>query len=1178
MKVISNSPVSAPDQDEDENENHVGIHEVPEEIKILHICDPRPKEIYINSVLSHDFDNNDYCEYLYSDFNQIENNVTFVWYEPLNNLNSLFDGCTEITEIIFQNFDTSIVTNMQNMFSDCNSIISLDLSSFITDNVENMAEMFYYCTKLSYLTISNFDTSKVTNMQNMFSSCNSLTSLDLSNFSTVNVENMAGMFDGCTKLRYLNISNFDTSKVTTMESMFTSCHSLTSLDLSNFNTVNVTKMNKMFYACSTLKSLDLSKFDTNKVSKMNYMFSYCSLLTYLNISHFTLPEFRNIKQMFYGCQNLIRLYLPNIDTSKISSLFFFVFSNFLVKINEIDYLYDDLFQCTPYLCCLDYYNYTLKDYHINNNIHNCIEIDNQDICTICGNNYEEIEINKDKNYTYCVDKDRKYISIDTDTTSPEINMETTQLIVNTTQLILDTTIVESTYFEIDTSELIINTTQLIFNITENFENFIASTDINISEYLNNENETLINDFNTYINLTDTIEDFNTITDINLSDTFTEKTDYLIETLDKTYLSNFIISDFNETNYYINISQIAVEQISNLISNINEADLLSGKDVTKVIESKNKNEKIIVTLTTPENQKNQENENITTIDFKECETKVKEHYGINDTLYIIKIDKEIPGMKIPKIEYEIYYNNEKGELTKLDLSVIEGCAVDISIPVIIEEGDIQKYDTQSEYYNSICSKGTSDSGTDITLSDRKNEFIDNNMTLCEEGCKLSGYNKTTEKVKCSCEIKVSLPLIDDITFDKNKLRDSIIDIKNIMNIEIVKCYKSVFEKNSLKKNYGLFIFSSITFLFLICMIKFYTTKNVVYMEISKIAITKLKIKSEDKKNKTTQIKDENDKKQNNDNKIKKTKTIKRRRKSKQFPPKKKHKRKSAFNLGTNYSLKKKEILNDSNTFANIMNQKKAKDANQITIGLDEIKNKEDDDADYKYILAYTPNELNDLDYKDALIYDKRTYMSFYFSLLRNGHLFFFSFFNNKDYNCPIIKKFLFFFSFAANITVNALFFNDSTMHQIYEDEGDFNFIYQIPQIIYSTLICFVIDFIIQFLALSEGNVIDFKRKTKKEKLISKKLLLIRNLKIKFALFFIVTFILIISFLYYITCFCGIYVNTQIHLIKDTIISFSLAMITPFVIYLIPGIFRIIALKSKKGGRECIYKISKLLQKF
>ena len=153
-----------------------------------------------------------------------------------------------------------------------------------------------------------------------------------------------------------------------------------------------------------------------------------------------------------------------------------------------------------------------------------------------------------------------------------------------------------------------------------------------------------------------------------------------------------------------------------------------------------------------------------------------------------------------------------------------------------------------------------------------------------------------------------------------------------------------------------------------------------------------------------------------------------------------------------------------------------------------------------------------------------------------------------------------------------------MHQIYEDDGDFNFIYQIPQIIYSSLISFLIDIIIQFLALSEGDIIDLKRETKKEKLALKKISLIRKLKIKFALFFFLTFILIIAFLYYITCFCGIYVNTQIHLIKDTILSFTLGMITPFGIYLIPGLFRVYALNSKNGRRECIYKISKFLQKF
>ena len=40
---------------------------------------------------------------------------------------------------------------------------------------------------------------------------------------------------------------------------------------------------------------------------------------------------------------------------------------------------------------------------------------------------------------------------------------------------------------------------------------------------------------------------------------------------------------------------------------------------------------------------------------------------------------------------------------------------------------------------MCSTTTSESGTDISLKDRKNEFINNNMSLCEENCDLIEYN-------------------------------------------------------------------------------------------------------------------------------------------------------------------------------------------------------------------------------------------------------------------------------------------------------------------------------------------------------------------------------------------------------------------------------------------------------
>ena len=59
---------------------------------------------------------------------------------------------------------------------------------------------------------------------------------------------------------------------------------------------------------------------------------------------------------------------------------------------------------------------------------------------------------------------------------------------------------------------------------------------------------------------------------------------------------------------------------------------------------------------------------------------------------------------------------------------------------------------------------------------------------------------------------------------------------------------------------------------------------------------------------------------------------------------------------------------------------------------------------------------------------------------------------------------------------------------------------------------------------------------------------------------------------------IYKNTQINLLKETLISFGLSSIYPFGIYLLPGIFRIPALSNKKNKKECLYKFSKILQYF
>ena len=121
------------------------------------------------------------------------------------------------------------------------------------------------------------------------------------------------------------------------------------------------------------------------------------------------------------------------------------------------------------------------------------------------------------------------------------------------------------------------------------------------------------------------------------------------------------------------------------------------------------------------------------------------------------------MKIPKVEYELYYPLNGSNLYKLNLTLCKNMKIDILIPVSLTD-DIDKHNSSSDYYNNICSKATSKSNTDILLGDRRNEFIKNNMSLCEGNCELTNYDYKNKKAKCSCNVKTKLSL-NDVEFDK-----------------------------------------------------------------------------------------------------------------------------------------------------------------------------------------------------------------------------------------------------------------------------------------------------------------------------------------------------------------------------------------------------------------------------
>ena len=602
-----------------------------------------------------------------------------------------------------------------------------------------------------------------------------------------------------------------------------------------------------------------------------------------------------------------------------------------------------------------------------------------------------------------------------------------------------------------------------------------------------------------------------------------------------------------------------------------------------------------------------------IDLGECEDKLKANKSLsqNISLYILYIQKDEEGMEIPKTGYEIYYYKSNQNIyEKMDLGVCKNMKINKSVYINISDDDIDKYNSSSGYYNDICYTYTSGNGTDVTLKDRRNEYINNNMAVCEENCDFIAYDSDTSKAICSCPISESISQVSDMKFDKEKLKSNFINFKNIANIEMLKCYHLLFSSKIIK-NIGCIIISIIILIELVNMILFYSYENnLFHKKIKDIFEAKL-LESKENKLNVNNIKGKDNKHINNntdeikifekkigDNKKKSKKRIRKKSKARN---KKKNKTSKSYNKKQNQNPPKKVLeknsTNNMNNTNNIINNNQTKNmknlnfekkiqnnSNKVLNSLDNLTlneinsfNNEKNNKLNNEIMKYIDMELNLLPYQAAINDDKRTYYQYYVSLLRTKHLLVFSFFNKKDYNSLFIKINLFFFTFSVNYTINALFFNDSTMHKIYEDGGKFNFIYQIPQILYSSIISTVLIMLVKFLALSEKNILKIKNSKENEltKIYKSET---KTIKYKFICFFIIIYILLLTFWYYVGCFCAIYKNTQIHLLTDTLISFATSLSYPLGLYLIPGIFRISSLKDKNNKSEYLYNFSKMIQLF
>ena len=152
-----------------------------------------------------------------------------------------------------------------------------------------------------------------------------------------------------------------------------------------------------------------------------------------------------------------------------------------------------------------------------------------------------------------------------------------------------------------------------------------------------------------------------------------------------------------------------------------------------------------------------------------------------------------------------------------------------------------------------------------------------------------------------------------------------------------------------------------------------------------------------------------------------------------------------------------------------------------------------------------------------------------------------------------------------------------MNKVTQNDGKNDLIFnQIPQILYSTIISAIINSILKYLSLSEKIIISIKQEANIRIATQKGNKMKTCMRLKGIIFFILSILINGFFWYFTACFCAVYKNTQKVFITDTLLSFLLSMVYPFGLNLLPGFFRIPALKS--GKSKCKFVFSYFISLF
>ena len=224
------------------------------------------------------------------------------------------------------------------------------------------------------------------------------------------------------------------------------------------------------------------------------------------------------------------------------------------------------------------------------------------------------------------------------------------------------------------------------------------------------------------------------------------------------------------------------------------------------------------------------------------------------------------------------------------------------------------------------------------------------------------------------------------------------------------------------------------------------------------------------------------------------------------------------------------------------------------------------------------DLDDMEFEDAIKYDKRSFSEFYRDRLKQKQIILDTFYNKDDIRPLPIKIMLLLLNIDLYFVINGLFFSEEYIIKLYHLETEDKFFDFIPRSIgrffYATLVGVIIEIIIACIFI-ERNRIKRTFLRNKEDLLQLRYEIaniINSIKKRYIAFTIICFIISLISWYYVSCFNNVYPGVKVEWIKSSIVIILIMQILPFFLVLFEAILRLISFVNKS---ERIYKLKQFI---